>query len=276
MVPGMCEKTGAPPMCLPRRDDDALRELTQQINNMNERLLRAEALRAQQPPAPTPTPAPYDQAPQPKLGTLIIKWSRWIGKAQPSITERAQHNAMYGEGTRASFLFDQSRGEWRVTYKRIEIDPIPTKPPYGYGGRPTSPTWLPPNHHFDCPELGEDPILIVPPFRFEIKEPGKHTMWGTDLLTGIPCWWDTKRDSPNCWAWVRFWQTQVNYWKLAEEQENGAVNITEDGIQVNKKLYWELSGKDQTIWEWTGDGGIQFIGGMVDPKTLQQFSAKSH
>ena len=124
------------------------------------------------------------------VGTLVIRWYRWLGQSEPSGDEKQWHKKLYGPKTSASFSWCPLMGEWRVAYTRQEKNPWATRKGFQCLTRPDDPTWLPPHWTHDEKGLGENPVRIYPPFRFEMKLPGECNMAWDDLLTGAPGWFD--------------------------------------------------------------------------------------
>ena len=111
-------------------------------------------------------------------------------------------------------------------------------------------------------------MRIYPPFRFEMKLPGECNMAWDDLLTGAPGWFDKECQTDFCWPWLKFWEEQIQYWRLKAEEHEGLVEITESGFSVNRPLYERLGEESADGWEWWGDGGARYVGGIEDIETV--------
>ena len=125
--------------------------------------------------------------------------------------------------------------------------------------------------------MGDDPIVILIPLRFGIRE--RHTA-GPYLVASLAnhtlgCW-GAQRPSEYCpraysWEWIWFWKAQARFWTLQHQVYPELVALGSDGVvEVNAFLYRRLAEHCAVQWKYCGE----YQGGYVDPSTPRIQNAK--
>ncbi len=68
-----------------------------------------------------------------------------------------------------------------------------------------------------------------------------------DIKEGVEVW-GNHQGSVSCWPWIAYWDAQIKYWRMKEEEYPGLVDLSEEGIKVNRWLYVQLGRVDAERW----------------------------
>ncbi len=63
---------------------------------------------------------------------------------------------------------------------------------------------------------------------------------------------------------------------MKEEEYPGLMELSEEGIKVNRWLYVQLGQVDAERWHWQGDGSSVWVGGMQDPQNMNAHWIMTH
>lgn len=120
------------------------------------------------------------------------------------------------------------------------------------------------------PKLGENPIVLLFPMRFRMRDNGKPgAVWQEcTLLQSPPQGVYTERpwqQKPKYfeWPWLAFWQAQLRFWTRMRCMYPELIAIGSDhGVAVNRYVYRRLSERHTDMWAYKDN----FVGGYVNPR----------
>ena len=135
----------------------------------------------------------------------------------------------YGKKVWIQRIPSENPHEWVVQFSRREWDPIPQVLLGDQGGRPTDSTWMHPPSVPSVEWLGPNPVIIIPPMRYALTPPNSEQTRVEDIYTGCPFWMEPGSHIEFCWEWVKFWETQVHYWRMKMEIYPGLVVMYRGG-----------------------------------------------